>query len=122
MLRINDENQAIILMYSLPNSYEDFMDTTMHARDTLSIKDVRVALNSNELKKMVFESREDDLGEGLVARERTRKKNNSRKGCSRSKSKGNNKCFKSKKEGHYVKYSPYRKRREKLLILGMQQL
>ena len=100
-------------MCSLLNSYEHFVDTMMYGRDTLSVEDVRVALNSKESKKMVFESREDDLGEGLVARERTRKKNNSRKGCSRSKSKGNNKCFKCKKEGHYVKYSPDHTRKEK---------
>ena len=87
MLRINDENQAIILMYSLPNSYEHFMDTTMHARDTLSIKDVRVALNSKELKKRMSESREGDSSEGLVARRRIGKKNNNIKSRSRSKSK-----------------------------------
>ena len=87
MLRINDENQAIILMYSLPNSYEHFMDTKMHARDTLSIKDVRVALNSKELKKRMSKSREGDSSEGLVARRRIGKKNNNIKSQSRFKSK-----------------------------------
>ncbi|KAJ9680267.1 hypothetical protein PVL29_019547 [Vitis rotundifolia] len=85
-VRIDDENQAIILMHSLPNSYEHFVDTMMHARDTLSIKDVRVALNSKELKKR-SKSKKGDSSEGLVARRRIGKKNNNRKSRSRSKSK-----------------------------------
>ena len=59
------------------------------------IKDVRAILNSKELKNRVFESRKDGLGEGLVSRGRIGKKNNDRK-CqfkSKSKFKGNNKCF-----------------------------
>ena len=52
----------------------------MYGRDALSIKDVRATLNSRELKNKVFESKEDDSSKGLMARKRTWKKNNDRRG------------------------------------------
>ena len=112
-IRIDDEDQAMTLISSLPNSYGHFVDTMMYGRDTLSIEDVREALNLRELKKRVSESRKDDFDEGLMTRGRTGKKNNGRRGQSRSKYKRNNKCFKYKKEGHYVKICSDHKGKEK---------
>ena len=112
-VRIDDENQTIILMCSLSNSYEHFLNTMVYGRDTIYIENVRAALNSRELKNKVFKSREDDSSEGLVVKGRTLKKNNDRKGQSRSKSKGNKKCFKCNKERHYVKNCPDCKEKEK---------
>ena len=87
-------------MRSLPNFYEHFMDTMIYGRDTFSIEDIRATLNSKELKKRVFENREENLGKGLVAKRKTRKKNSGWKSRSRSKlkSRGNNKCFYCNKE------------------------
>lgn len=41
-LKIKDK--AFILLSSLPNSYEHFVDTLLNVRQTLSLKDVKSAL------------------------------------------------------------------------------
>ena len=65
--RIDDEDQTIILMCSLLNSDEHFLDTIICGRDTLFIKDVTQRIWS----RGCFESREDESGESFVARGRT---------------------------------------------------
>ena len=48
------------------------MNTTIYGRYTLFIEDVRLTLNSKELKKRVFDSRKENSSEGLVIRGRKR--------------------------------------------------
>ena len=73
-VKIKDEDQAIKLLSSLPNSYENFMDVMLYGRmQTLTMEEVKAALNSKELKKK-FEAKIEPDGEGLSIRGRPDKR------------------------------------------------
>jgi hypothetical protein len=50
-LGIEDKDQALMLLCSLPLSYDLFIDILLYKRDSLILKDVKAFLNSRELKK-----------------------------------------------------------------------
>ncbi|GJV59027.1 hypothetical protein Tco_1465127 [Tanacetum coccineum] len=49
---ISNEDQALLLLTSLPSSYDNFMETLLYGRDTLKLEDVLATLNSRELQNM----------------------------------------------------------------------
>ncbi|GKB36538.1 hypothetical protein Tco_0881480 [Tanacetum coccineum] len=63
---ISDEDQTLLLLTSLPSSYDNFMETLLYGRDTLKLEDVLTTLNSKELQKM--KETKGDGGEGLYVR------------------------------------------------------
>ena len=108
-VNIEEEDQAIILLSSLPKQYEHFVDTILYGKDTLTMSEVRAALNSKEIQKK-SEDRTETGGEGLFARGRSEKRehrnsknNGKRNNRSRSRSRAHTdkKCFYCKKEGHF---------------------
>ena len=101
-MKIDDEDKAMILLCSLPSSYENLVDTLMYRRQTLAMGDVKEALSSKAAIK-----KETRDGEGLTARGRTENRETSKNKKKRSKSRQKNlKCFHCHKEGHFKKDCP----------------
>ncbi|GKA51264.1 retrovirus-related pol polyprotein from transposon TNT 1-94 [Tanacetum coccineum] len=65
---IDDEDQALMLLTSLPSSYDNFVETLLYGRESLTLEDVLSSLNSRELKKKT--DAKDD-GDGLYVRGRS---------------------------------------------------
>ena len=110
-VKIDEEDQALILLCSLPSSYENFVDTMLYGRETIYVADVKDALQSKELKKKVSESYEGGSESGLVvSRGRNKERDGGKKVKSRSKSKSKGpRCFHCKEQGHIRKDCPQRK-------------
>nr|GFB55620.1 retrovirus-related Pol polyprotein from transposon TNT 1-94 [Tanacetum cinerariifolium] len=81
---IDDEDRALMLLTSLPSSYDNFLETLLYGREYLTLEDVLSSLNLRELKKRTYAK---DDGDGLYVRGRSDHRGNQGRGSSRSKSK-----------------------------------
>ena len=109
-INYDDEDKALVLLHSLPKSYEIFVDILKHGRDTLTLEDVLRALNSKELQQGIDGKAAGDV---LTARSRPEKREFKSKGKFRSKSKNGKKqfkCFHCHEEGHMKKDCPNKKK------------
>ncbi|GKC70668.1 hypothetical protein Tco_1116551, partial [Tanacetum coccineum] len=59
---ISDNDHVLLLLTSLPLSYDNFIKTLLYGRDTLKLEDVLATLNSRELQKMTEEKGNGDEG------------------------------------------------------------
>ncbi|GKF82621.1 hypothetical protein Tco_0244277, partial [Tanacetum coccineum] len=66
-IEIEDEDQALMLLTSLPSSYENFMETILYGRESFIMEDVLATLNSRELKKRT-EGTKEEADDGLYVR------------------------------------------------------
>ncbi|GJX46764.1 retrotransposon protein, putative, ty1-copia subclass [Tanacetum coccineum] len=110
-VEIDDEDQALMLLTSL--SYDNFVETLLYGRESLTLEDVLSSLNSRELKKRT--DAKDD-GDGLYVRGRSDHRGNQGRGSSRSKSKGKGtyklKCYICYSEDHLKKDCPKRNKKK----------
>jgi len=52
--QVYDEDQALILLCSLPDLFGNFINSMLYGGDTISLVDVKSALNSLELRTMLY--------------------------------------------------------------------
>ncbi|GJZ94011.1 hypothetical protein Tco_0666214 [Tanacetum coccineum] len=64
---IEDEDQALMLLMSLPSSYENFVDKLLYVRESLTMEDVLTTLNSRVLNKRT-EGTKEETSDGLYVR------------------------------------------------------
>nr|GEV90248.1 retrovirus-related Pol polyprotein from transposon TNT 1-94 [Tanacetum cinerariifolium] len=84
-IKFKDEDLALLLLTSLPASYEHFVDTLLYGREALTLEDVMATLNSKKIKER-SKAKGDD-GEELYVKERTDRRDLCQsRGKSRSKS------------------------------------
>jgi len=100
--KMEDVDKAMLLLTSLPDSYENLVNTIIYGKDSLVLEEVKGTLISYDARKNSASS-SSEKGEGLIAApERGRTGNKGRSnGRGRSKSKGRSfECFFCKKVGH----------------------
>lgn len=62
---MEDEDATLILLVSKPNSYENFVQSVIRIKDTMSLEEVRSALHNRELRHKASGSGTDDQASGL---------------------------------------------------------
>nr|GEV81329.1 retrotransposon protein, putative, Ty1-copia subclass [Tanacetum cinerariifolium] len=111
-VKFEDEDLALLLLTSLPESYEHFVDSLLYGWVTLILEDVMVTLNSKKIKER--SKAKGDNGEWLYVRGRTNRRDlRQSKGKSRSKSRGGRlKCYIFQSEDHLKRNCPKNNRKK----------
>ena len=107
----SEENQAIILLNSLPESYKELKAATKYGRNSLTLDDVLGALRSRELEIKIEKKA---TSEGLQVKGMTPRRDQQKgRGKSRSKSRGKRVCWHCQKEWYLRRNCPDRKKGSK---------
>ena len=111
-VKIDDEDKALLLLNSLPESYEFLVTTLLHGAYDIDFEDVSNSLMNNEVQKKEKDAYQDSSSNVLTARKRTFTWKRSECGESRSKSRGRygnwrkldkNECAYCRQEGQWKK-------------------
>ena len=106
-VKIDDEDQALLLLCALPRSHAHFKETLLYGRESLTFEEVQSALYSKDLNERK-EHKPSTVGEGLAVKGKFDK----RKGKNQSKSYSGDasgiRCYHCKKVGHTRKVCPER--------------
>ncbi|GKA87844.1 retrovirus-related pol polyprotein from transposon TNT 1-94 [Tanacetum coccineum] len=95
------------LWLQLEKSYEHLVTTLLYGKETISMEDVKSALNSSELRKKVSADYVEESANGLMVKGRRNDKASSSRGRSRSKTRSRKfKCYNCHMEGHMRRDCP----------------
>jgi hypothetical protein len=64
-VKIEDEDAALILLVSLPLSYENFVQSFIVGRDSVTLEEVRSSLHSRELRHSASSTGSENQASGL---------------------------------------------------------
>ena len=92
-IKIDKEDKALILLSSLPESYDHIVTTILYGKETIILEEVTSTLLSNEIRKNVKSIGAERMGFGDREKERKRRR---KKGPSSSKV-----CHFCHREGHW---------------------
>ncbi|KAH0714096.1 hypothetical protein KY284_007001 [Solanum tuberosum] len=113
---VNDEDQAVLLLISLPQSFKHIRDTMLYGKDNISYREIKSILKSKEqIDRDITGESSVTHGEGLFVRGRSNKKeSSSERFKSRSKSRYKNVvCKYCHKKGHIISECYKLKNKEK---------
>lgn len=83
--KVNDEDTALLLLISLPSSYENFVQPFIVNNDSISLEEVRSALHAREMRQKSTGTSTEDHASGLMANKGSKNKKNKKKQFSGSK-------------------------------------
>ncbi|KAL8140266.1 hypothetical protein V2J09_006287 [Rumex salicifolius] len=101
-VKVEDEDQTLMLLISLPKSYDNLVQTLMLVGDTLTMDESRTALLADDLRKVVtsnMTSGRNEQAQGLFARGRGNARGNSKR--EKSRSLPETRCYKCGELGHW---------------------
>ena len=87
-VEIDDEDKALLVLNSLPDSYEHLITTLLYGKEEIKYVEVSNTLMNNEVRKKDKEVYRDSTSEALTVRGRINERKNGNRGRSRSKSRG----------------------------------
>ncbi|KAE8680841.1 pentatricopeptide repeat-containing protein [Hibiscus syriacus] len=110
-VKIEDEDRAMILLCSLPSSYEHMVTTLTYGKETINVEEITAALLAhNQQKQNTGESSQADSLYVKGNRDRGRKPEKAGSGKRNSRSKSRDKktihCYKCKEAGHMKRDCP----------------
>nr|KYP59893.1 Retrovirus-related Pol polyprotein from transposon TNT 1-94 [Cajanus cajan] len=120
-VKIEDEDAAMILLASLPPSYESFVNSLSVGKECITMEEVKSSLHSRELRFKASANSEGVNGAGLLAfNSTTNGKKKKEQGKKKTKVNPRDICNYCKEPGHWKKDCP-KKRNQKSVVVAAQE-